>query len=133
MVYFPNDGSDTQSAAQNWPRERDTSFYTAIRALNASTGDIAWEYRRKPRRVDNDIGGVLSTAGDVVFGGDQTTLFALDSQTGKLLWSFECGGKIAGAPITYRADGTQYVAVAAGSALLVFSDRGAGQNTAWQR
>jgi len=44
----------------------------------------------------NDItwGGVLTTAGDVVFsGGKEGYFFALDARTGELLWKASVGGQ----------------------------------------
>jgi len=65
--------------------------------------------------------GVLSTAGGVVFSGDmEGNFFALDAVSGKLLWRFQTGGAIYANPITYRSEGRQYVAIAAGSSILVF-------------
>jgi alcohol dehydrogenase (cytochrome c) len=47
--------------------------------------------------------------------------FALDAQKGELLWRFETGGGIDANPITYINAGKQYVAIAAGHALRMFS------------
>jgi len=47
--------------------------------------------------------------------------FALDAANGKLLWRLQTGGAIYANPISYMSDGRQYVAIAAGSAILVFS------------
>jgi len=55
-----------------------------------------------------------------VFGSNLSSFFALDAQTGKLLWRFETGGGIDANPITYMSEGKQYIAIAAGHALLVF-------------
>jgi alcohol dehydrogenase (cytochrome c) len=96
-------------------------FYTAVRALDAFTGKQTWEYRREPRLVNNVMGGVLSTTGGIVFGGDQSTFFALDSRTGRPLWSVETGGAIRAAPETFLAGGEQLVAIAAGGNLLAFA------------
>jgi alcohol dehydrogenase (cytochrome c) len=66
--------------------------------------------------------GILSTAGGVVFSGDmEGNFFALDAANGKLLWRLQTGGTIYANPISYMSDGRQYVAIAAGSAILVFS------------
>ena len=60
-------------------------------------------------------GGVLSTAGGLVFHGDIKGWFkALDAKTGKTLWKFNAGSGISAAPMTYTLDGKQYVAVVAG-------------------
>jgi outer membrane protein assembly factor BamB len=59
----------------------------------------------------------------LVFGSNATAFFALDAQKGALLWRFETGGGggIDANPISYVNAGRQYVAIAAGHALLVFS------------
>ena len=46
--------------------------------------------------------------------------FAVDAESGKLLWRFQTGGAIWSNPISYQAGGHQYVAIAAGNVLLVF-------------
>lgn len=74
-------------------------------------GKLLWETRTQ----DPLIGGVLATAGGLVFtgegGGD---LSAFDAATGARLWSFNCGAGVNAPPIAYEADGDEYVAVAAG-------------------
>ena len=92
--------------------------YGAIRALEAETGKLRWEFRmHSPAQA-----GVLSTAGGLVFGGAREgDFFALDAATGKPLWQFQTGGGIAANPITYLSEGKQYVAIAAGSALFTFA------------
>jgi alcohol dehydrogenase (cytochrome c) len=61
-------------------------------------------------------GGVLATAGDVVFYGTMDGWFkALDARTGTELWKFHTSSGIIGNPITYLGpDGKQYVAVYSG-------------------
>ena len=91
--------------------------YGALRALNAITGEKAWEFRT----YSPPWCGVLATAGDLVFSGTmEGDFFALDAWTGKSLWRFQTGGEIWANPISYRSEGKQYVALAAGSALMVF-------------
>ncbi|MBY0393485.1 MAG: PQQ-dependent dehydrogenase, methanol/ethanol family [Novosphingobium sp.] len=81
---------------------------------------IAWDpVARKARwTVEHDnawAGGVLSTAGGLVFQGRlDGTLSAYDSATGKVLWQGQAHAGIAAAPITYEIDGEQYVAVTTG-------------------
>ena len=61
------------------------------------------------------LGGVLATAGDLVFMGEGNGyLNAYDSATGARLWRFQCGAGVNAPPVTYQVDGIQYVAVAAG-------------------
>jgi len=114
MVYFTSGPSPPAPVGGR-------AFYTAVRALDAFTGRHVWEYRREPRQVNNVMGGVLSTTGGIVFGGDQGTFFALDSRTGRPLWSVETGGTIRAAPETFLAGGEQLVAIAAGRNLLAFA------------
>lgn len=60
-------------------------------------------------------GGVLATAGGLVFAGDLTKrLAAYDAKTGKVLWQFDAQTAVMAPPISYRIDGVQYVAVMAG-------------------
>lgn len=49
-----------------------------------------------------------------------SSFFALDAQKGDLLWHFETGSGIDANPVAYMCEGKQYVAIAAGHALLVF-------------
>jgi alcohol dehydrogenase (cytochrome c) len=89
-----------------------------IRAYDPSTLSPVWEYP-----LGNITwGGMLSTAGDVVFGGGKDGYFvALDAKNGKLLWKAALGGQINAGAMTYAVNGKQYVAIAAGSALFVFA------------
>jgi quinohemoprotein ethanol dehydrogenase len=60
-------------------------------------------------------GGVMSTAGGLVFQGEADGAFsAYDAQDGRRLWSFDAGLGIISAPISYSVGGRQYVAVLVG-------------------
>lgn len=60
-------------------------------------------------------GGVLATAGGLVFQGNAMGNFvAYDSGNGKPLWTFPAQTGVVAAPMTYSIDGEQYVAVLAG-------------------
>jgi alcohol dehydrogenase (cytochrome c) len=96
------------------------SFYTAVRALDASTGKLVWENRHESRSEDDNTGGLLSTRGGVVFGSDHGSLYAVDARSGHILWSVETGGVIYGAPITYGSNGEQLVTVITGRNLMTF-------------
>ena len=57
----------------------------------------------------------LTTAGGVVFIGDLDRYFrAYDVRTGDLLWSTRLGTSVQGFPISFTANGKQYVAVTTG-------------------
>jgi alcohol dehydrogenase (cytochrome c) len=96
----------------------DEEAYGVIRGYDPETLDPKWEFRM----ADITWGGVLSTAGDVVFGGGREGYFlALDAETGQLLWKASVGGQINSGPMTYAAGGRQLVTIAAGSALFAFA------------
>ena len=60
-------------------------------------------------------GGILSTAGNLVFQGNVGGEFvAYDAANGTKLWSFPAQTGVVAAPVTYSVNGEQYVAVVAG-------------------
>lgn len=82
-------------------------------AFNPITGQPAWKYRSP--RGEAMTASALATDGGLVFGGTaDREFFALDSDTGKLLWRTRLSGDISGAPVTYELEGRQYVAIIAG-------------------
>jgi alcohol dehydrogenase (cytochrome c) len=94
----------------------------SISALDALTGERRWEHQvfgAYPEFFER-VGGLLSTAGDVVFGGGHDLLVALDALDGRRLWTFRTGQAVHAAPITYLVRGRQRYTVAAGGALLTF-------------
>ena len=59
-----------------------------------------------------------------MFGGsDEGNFFALDALSGKALWDFQTGGRIAANPISFAIDGQQCIAIAANRVLYVFGLR----------
>ncbi len=95
----------------------DDPGWGAIRALNPKTGDRVWEYKLHTKPWS----GVLSTAGNLVFGGsDEGHIFALDAATGKEMWRRNVGGIIRSNAISYMSKGKQVVAMAAGSSIFTF-------------
>ncbi len=96
----------------------DEEAYGVIRAYDPNTLEAKWEHRM----ADITWAGVLSTAGDLVFGGGREGYFlALDARTGELKWRESLGGQINAGPMSYAVNGRQYVAIAAGSALFSFA------------
>ena len=60
-------------------------------------------------------GGVMASAGNLVFQGDAYGQFtAYDAGSGAVLWRFDAGLGIIGAPMSFAAGGRQYVAVLTG-------------------
>jgi alcohol dehydrogenase (cytochrome c) len=87
-------------------------------ALNPLTGEKKWEFRH----FAPSWAGVLSTAGGLVFSGDNDGYFiALNGTTGRVLWKSALGGPITAAPITYSVKDQQYVAIASRSGIFVFA------------
>ena len=94
------------------------NYHRAVRAISPQTGDIRWEFPVDPRTTS----GLMSTAGDLVFGGSADGFFfALDALTGEELWHRNIGGRIHAAPMGYAVNGKQYVAIAAGNAIFSFA------------
>ena len=61
------------------------------------------------------VGGVLTTAGGLVFTGEGNGWFkAYDAKTGRVLWSFYAGAGVNAPPASYSVDGKQYIVVAVG-------------------
>jgi PQQ-dependent dehydrogenase (methanol/ethanol family) len=90
-----------------------------LRALDIETGRVVWEFPQIG--TANSWGGVLSTAGGVVFFGEDSGAFAaVDAATGKALWHFHTSELWKASPMTYLAGGEQFVAIAAGSNILAF-------------
>ena len=93
--------------------------YGALRALDARTGELKWEFRYPQA----NLAGVMSTAAGLVFSGDQEGNFiAFDAVNGKQLWHYQTGTSIWGAaPMTYMLDGRQQVLIASGATLISFA------------
>ena len=89
----------------------------AIRALELETGRLIWEFPLH----SPPWGGVLATAGDLVFGGsNEGNFYALDARTGRPLWEFQTGGAVVANPVSFSVGGKQRVAIAGGRTLIVF-------------
>ncbi|WP_425408514.1 PQQ-dependent dehydrogenase, methanol/ethanol family [Hyphococcus sp.] len=81
---------------------------------------MAWDpvAQKEVWRVDHGgpwNGGVLSTAGGLVFQGNRNGGFAAyDDRTGEKLWERDAQTGVIAAPVSYEIDAEQYIAVAAG-------------------
>ena len=92
-------------------------YTSAVRAIDPRTGNRRWEYQVQPQTWS----GLLSTAGDIVFGGTIDGYFyALDAVSGQELWHISLGAEVRAAPMTYAVDGQQYVTIAAGNVVYTF-------------
>jgi PQQ-dependent dehydrogenase (methanol/ethanol family) len=92
-----------------------------VTAVDYNTGKIKWQVKTQQPM----IGGILATAGGLVFTGESNGQFeAFDAETGAALWKFQAGAGVNAPPSSYTVDGKQYVVVAAGGNAQVDSKRG---------
>jgi PQQ-dependent dehydrogenase (methanol/ethanol family) len=90
-------------------------------AVNIDTGKVAWGVKT-PQPL---IGGVLATAGNLVFNGEANGWFkAFDASNGKELWKYNCGAGVNAPAVSYMVNGKQYIAVAAGGNNQIDAKRG---------
>jgi alcohol dehydrogenase (cytochrome c) len=67
-------------------------------------------------------GGILTTAGGLLFFGDDSESFeAIDATSDRPLWHFNTGQKIRASPMSYTVNGIQFVTIAAGSDVFSFA------------
>jgi alcohol dehydrogenase (cytochrome c) len=115
---YPNGKLWLGGAFTNVPGGVQTGNVTAV---DYNTGKIKWQ-AKTPQPM---IGGILATAGGVVFTGEANGWFrAYDAKTGKVLWSFQAGAGVNAPPSTYMVGGKQYVVVGAGGNVQIDSKRG---------
>jgi quinohemoprotein ethanol dehydrogenase len=82
-----------------------------LKAFDPLSGDEKWVVEL-PHYWN---GGVVATAGGLVFQGDASGHFnAYDKDSGKVLWQFNTYTSILAPPITFQQDGIQYVSVMTG-------------------
>ena len=82
-----------------------------VTAVAYDTGKVRWKVKTEQPM----IGGVLATAGGLVFTGEGNGQFkAYDAETGSVLWKFQAGAGVNAPPSSYTVDGKQYIVVAAG-------------------
>jgi glucose dehydrogenase len=86
-----------------------------LRALEIETGRVAWEAPQPGPARAKSWGGVLATAGGLVFYTQPNGGFvAADQRTGRTLWRLPTNVHMKASPMTFLYRGNQYVAVAAG-------------------
>jgi quinohemoprotein ethanol dehydrogenase len=122
-VHAPNAG--WKSNTKEWNLGQDPRYkgplLSKMMAGPAPVGKlIAWNpvERREVWHVTHpvrDSGGVLASAGDLVFQGRGDGIFlAYRAADGKKLWEYDTGTGIMAPPVTYVVDGVQYVTVMSG-------------------
>ena len=79
--------------------------------MDVTNGEIKWRHRT-PSPINT---AALTTAGGLVFAGDwDRHMYAYDAATGDILWQTRLPTSAQGFPISYLADGKQYVAMPVG-------------------
>ena len=87
-----------------------TTNLGTVRAISAETGRTEWLFETRAGTMS-----LVATGGGLVFGGDANGRFrAFDHRTGEILWEINLGSSVSGYPITFEADGIQYIAVNTG-------------------
>ncbi len=94
---------------------------SALQAIDYRTGKAVWRHEYPGVNGEGGSGGLLATAGRLVFGGDGGgNLVAFDASNGTPLWHSRIGS-LTNAPQTYMVDGRQYVLAAVGDTLFAFA------------
>jgi alcohol dehydrogenase (cytochrome c) len=82
-----------------------------VSAFDPLTGKKQWSFDT----AGPNLSSLLSTAGDLIFGGDIFgEAWALDATSGRKLWSFNVGSGVSSVPVSYAVGPRQYVAIGAG-------------------
>src|SRR5690606_10906011 len=94
-------------------REIGTDTRQTLVAMNLTNHKVAWR-----RLLDVRCAGTITTAGGLIFAGRYNgELTAMDSETGRRLWSFQTDGGFTTTVTTFEHRGVQYVAGIAGGGI----------------
>lgn len=138
LAYIPAVDQEAELSDQgidiaHWRRQTNISVNGGVAGfVRAQPGKnvsalVAWDpvaqkqVWRMPQSA-NVSGAVAATAGNLVFQGALDGQFkAYDAKTGKVLWAFDAKAPVMAPPISYAANGRQYVTVitGAGSSLVL--------------
>jgi quinoprotein glucose dehydrogenase len=100
-----------------------TPPWSTITAYDLNTGKIKWQtpYGDTPQAGPSDklrgnvfpkSGPVITAGGLIVFAGNDSKLYALNSTTGQVVFAKELPNGSQGVPAVYEADGREYILVA---------------------
>ena len=104
-------GTGNAAIRRTIPSPDQSGITGMVKGYNVATGELLWEYKQAAPW----LGGLVATAGGLLFGGDINRRFrALDQETGEVLWESILNSRITGGAISYGVDGRQYIAVASG-------------------
>jgi acido-empty-quinoprotein group A len=113
---------DTSDKPQGYGGGGGGNFDTrsALLAIDVRTGKIKWshEHRTGPGTSGGGMsGGLMSTAGDLLFAGDSGNLVAFDPANGQPIWRQRLTSPLSNGPSTWMLDGKQYIIIGAGDCL----------------
>ncbi len=118
LVYREGQGFMGQGPGRGAANEE---VFSSIIAMDPRTGDRRWTFRLSAASTE---GGVLTTQSNMLFAGGRDGQFvALDARDGKLLWETNLGPSVSAGPMTFMANGKQYVSIQCGAALFTFALR----------
>jgi acido-empty-quinoprotein group A len=94
---------------------------SSLLAIEARTGKIKWKHEHETGIAGAGLsGGILTTAGHLLFTGDAGNLVAFDPATGKIVWHQQLTASLSNGPSTWMLDGKQYLIAGAGDTLFAF-------------
>ncbi|TXS94335.1 PQQ-dependent dehydrogenase, methanol/ethanol family [Parahaliea maris] len=110
-----NTGVETDKAGMPDDAEMRDQLMALVKGHISAWDPVAGKERWRIQHANIWNGGMLSTAGNLLFQGNAEAEFvAYRADSGEELWSMDAQTGIAAAPMTYAVNGEQYVAVAAG-------------------
>jgi alcohol dehydrogenase (cytochrome c) len=82
-----------------------------LAAYRTATMEPVWSFQQR----SSFLTGVLSTDGNISFVGDYDRVFrAIETTTGKTLWTVRLPTVVQGNPVSFSVDGKQYIAITTG-------------------
>jgi alcohol dehydrogenase (cytochrome c) len=97
----------------NYAVAKDAAFFGEIKAYDLNSGKQQWRQLYSHSMM---WGSLLSTGGDLVFGGgtNDRMFRAYSASTGEELWHFRTNSGIIAPPSSYEVNGTQFIGVVSG-------------------
>lgn len=83
----------------------------ALTAIDPATGEIKWTHKEE---MPLWAGTLVTKGGLVITGTSDGFVKAFDKETGEELWQFQTGSGIVSQPVTWEADGQQYIGITSG-------------------
>lgn len=112
LATLPPPMQQAVKALPQWQQVLEKPFSSELRAIDPLTGATKWAADFDGWQ---DRGGVLATAGGLVVHGTLSgKVIVRDADTGEILKSIDTGRSILAAPMTYKVNGVQYIAVQTG-------------------